>query len=62
MAGARAMLEKAEEIAASDRTVALAARIRVMHGNELVASTDDGFDKACEDFATWIATHVESQT
>jgi hypothetical protein len=54
VAQARALLARAREIPERTRPVALDARIRVVHGNELVATADRGFDEACSAFASWI--------
>ncbi len=52
---ARAAVAKLDQIPAFEGAVELGADIKVVHGNEEVASTaDGGFDGAAATFATWI--------
>ncbi len=53
---AKESVERMKSVPRQEGAVELDATIRVMHGRELVASTDDGgFEGACEAFEDWIA-------
>lgn len=57
VAEARAEVEAARGRHAFDGPVALDARVRVVHGQEVVADSADGdFDAACDSFEKWSAT------
>ena len=54
-ADARAQVDRLQDVPAFTGGVDLQATIKVMHGNETIASTEEGFEGAAEKFATWIA-------
>jgi len=57
IADARAMLERAESIPTFDGEIELGGTITVAHGNETIASTEQGsFATVCDSFADWIAS------
>jgi len=54
IAAARGAVERLADIPGYTGAVELNAQIRVVHGNEEVASTEEGFDPAARVFAGWI--------
>ena len=51
----KAMIERAATIPAFEGSVELEGTVTVAHGNEVIASTNDGtFEDVCDRFVTWI--------